>query len=97
MAQILERHIAIDPVVCHGRPHIAGHRIRVQDIVVWHEHLGQTVHEICAEYQLHPAQVYAALSFYFDNKTLLDKAIATDQNSFERLKQSSLSLLPKNV
>ncbi|MEK7732296.1 MAG: DUF433 domain-containing protein, partial [Planctomycetota bacterium] len=33
-------HIEATPGVCGGRPRIAGHRIRVQDIAVWHESWG---------------------------------------------------------
>ena len=32
--------IEITPDVCGGRPRIAGHRIRVQDVVFWHEKMG---------------------------------------------------------
>ena len=31
----IKPHIEITPGVCGGKPRIAGHRIRVQDIVVW--------------------------------------------------------------
>ena len=30
------------PGTCGGRARIAGHRVRVQDIVIWHEHQGMT-------------------------------------------------------
>ncbi|WP_204101873.1 MULTISPECIES: DUF433 domain-containing protein [Spirulina sp. CCY15215] len=47
---------------------IAGHRIRVQDIVVWHEQMGLSPDEIVSR---HPtitlADVYAALAYYHDN------------------------------
>ena len=34
------------PDKCGGRPCIAGTRIRVQDVYVWHELQGQTADEI---------------------------------------------------
>ncbi|MBI3281374.1 MAG: DUF433 domain-containing protein [Acidobacteria bacterium] len=34
------------PGVCGGKACIAGHRVRVLDIVVWHEHQGMTPDEI---------------------------------------------------
>ena len=37
---IISEHIEITPGVCSGKPRIAGHCIRVQDIVVWHEMMG---------------------------------------------------------
>jgi len=44
----LDRHIEIDPEMAGGKPRIAGHRITVQDVVIWHERLGQSVDEIAA-------------------------------------------------
>ena len=40
------QHIAKTPGVCGGRACIAGHRIRVMDIVVWHEMRGCTAAEV---------------------------------------------------
>lgn len=79
MQQILDRHITIDQAVCHGRPHIAGRRIRVQDIAIWHERLGLSVDEIGTDYNLSLAEIYAALSYYFDHKTAIDEAIDADR------------------
>ena len=44
--RVSTEHIEITPGVCGGKPRIAGHRIRVQDIYVWHELQGQTAEEI---------------------------------------------------
>jgi uncharacterized protein (DUF433 family) len=94
---ILDRHIVINPNVCHGRPHIDGHRIRVQDVVVWHERLGISVDEICAAYDLSLAEVYAALAYYFDYKEAIDQDIEADQAYFEAFKQQNPSLLQKKL
>ena len=55
--------IETTPGVCGGKPRIAGHRIRVQDIAIWHEDLGLSPQEIV---QQHPsitlAQVHAVLA-----------------------------------
>lgn len=93
MNVVLDRHIVIDPDICHGKPHIAGHRIRVQDIAVWHERLGMSVAEISADYELSLAEVYAALAYYFDYKVAIDQDIATDQAYFEAFKKSNPSLI----
>ena len=37
MENVLTQHITKTPGVCGGRACIAGHRIRVMDIVVWHD------------------------------------------------------------
>jgi uncharacterized protein (DUF433 family) len=61
---LLVKHIEKTPGVCGGRACIAGHRIRVQDIVVWHERRGYSPDEIV---DLFPgitlADVYAALAY----------------------------------
>ena len=35
----LDEHIEISPGVLGGKPRIAGHRIAVQDVVIWHYEL----------------------------------------------------------
>ena len=82
MEKVLDRLISVDPNICHGRPHLEGHRIRVQDIAVWHERLGMSVDEISADYDLSLAQVYAALAYYFDHKDEIDRDIEIDNRNF---------------
>jgi uncharacterized protein (DUF433 family) len=68
MKATLADHIEVTPGICGGRPCISGHRIRVQDIVAWHESQGQSPDEIVARFpQLSLADVHAALAFYFDH------------------------------
>ena len=68
MTAVVAEHITITSEICGGKPCIAGHRIRVQDIVVWHEQMGLSPDEIVSR---HPtitlADVYAALAYYHDN------------------------------
>jgi uncharacterized protein (DUF433 family) len=64
-------HVTCTPGVCGGRPCIAGHRIRVQDVYVWQEVQGQTPAQMVADFpQLTVAQVHAALAYYWDNREL---------------------------
>lgn len=68
MESVISEHIEITPGIAGGRPRIAGHRIRVQDVVVWHEHLGMSPDEIVSQYPgLTLADVYAALTYYHDH------------------------------
>jgi uncharacterized protein (DUF433 family) len=54
----------------------AGHRIRVQHIVIWHERLGYSPDEIVSHYpQLTLADVYAALAYYHDHREEIDRDI----------------------
>ncbi len=72
----LYNHIAVAPGIVGGKPHIVGHRISVRDVVVWHEHMGQSADEISSDYNLTLAEVYAALAYYFDNRKEIDESIA---------------------
>ena len=68
-----KNHIIIDDKICGGKPHISGHRVRVQDIALWHEKLGLTADEIIIQIpSLTFSDVYAALSFYFDHKEQIE-------------------------
>ncbi|HEX5442744.1 MAG TPA: DUF433 domain-containing protein, partial [Pirellulales bacterium] len=69
MSQAEIGRIASNPGICGGKPCIAGSRIRVQDVYVWHELQGLSVDEIVSRYpQLSMADVYAALSYYWDHR-----------------------------
>jgi len=73
-------HIEITQGICGGKPRISGHRIRVQDIVIFHEKLGLSVDEIIIQYPtLTFSDVYAALAYYYDNKDIIDKNIVEEQ------------------
>lgn len=61
MEDVLTHHIDISPGVAGGKPRITGHRITVQNIVIWHERMGISADEIAATYDLTLADVYAAL------------------------------------
>ena len=66
--------------------HIAGHRIRVQDVAVWHERQGMSVAEIVQQCPgLTPADVHAALAYYWDHRDAIERAIAEDDAFAERL------------
>jgi uncharacterized protein (DUF433 family) len=74
-------HIEISPGICGGKPRIAGTRIKVQDIVVWTE-LGESADEIVVGHpHLTLADVYAALTYYYDNQDRIDQDIR-DSNAF---------------
>lgn len=66
---VSREHITKTPGVCGGKACIAGHRIRVMDIVGWHERGGLSPDEIVDQFpSITLADVYAALAYYFDNK-----------------------------
>lgn len=71
-------HVEVTPGVAGGKPRVAGHRITVQDVVIWHERLGLSADEITTAYGLSLADVYAALAYYYDHREEIDQAIRAD-------------------
>ena len=97
MTNTLDKHIEVTPGMTGGKPHIAGHRITVQDIVVWHERMDKGADEIAAEYDLTLADVYAALAYYFDHRAEIDQAIEESAAFIEALRQKSPSRLKQKL
>jgi uncharacterized protein (DUF433 family) len=87
MELTLNNHIDIMPGVCGGKPRVAGHRIRVQDIAVWHDMQGQSATEIVGRFpQLSLADVHAALTYYFDHREEILRDIREDADFVSQLK-----------
>lgn len=83
----LDQYIEVTAGIAGGKPRVAGHRITVQDIAIWHERLGRSPDEIAAEYGLTLAAIYAALAYYFDHRAEIDRAIDEGQAFAEALRQ----------
>ena len=85
---ISTEHIVVTPGTCGGKPRIAGHRIRVQDIAILHEDYGYTPDEILSDYpSITLADIYAALAYYFDHREAIRQDIADDEAFVETFKQ----------
>ena len=96
-AQTLDQHIEITPDVACGKPRIAGRRITVQNIVIWHERMGMIPDEIATEYDLTLAEVYAALAYYFDHRAEIDQSIVESEAFVEALRQNTPSILKQRI
>jgi uncharacterized protein (DUF433 family) len=84
----LVEHIVSTPGTCGGRPRIAGSRIRVQDIVVWHEAHGLSPDEIVSQFPgLTLADVYAALMYYHDHREEIRQHMRDAEAFVEAFKQ----------
>jgi len=91
-------HVEVTPGICGGRPRIAGHRIRVQDIAVWHDYMGQSPEEIVGRFpQLTLAQVHAALAYYFDHREEIQSDIQSGGDFAEQLKSVTPSKLASKL
>jgi len=93
VAKTLDQHIDATPDIAGGKPRIAGHRLTVQNIVIWHERLGHTADEIATAYDVTLADVYAALAYYFDHRAEIDRAIDDSGAFVDALRQQTPSKL----
>lgn len=97
MAAVLIPHIDITPDVAGGKPRISGHRITVQDIVIWHERLGMSADEIATEHDLSLAEVYAALAYYYDHRAEIDESVRADESFVAELRRRTPSKLTAKI
>ena len=85
------KYIVRDEKVYGGKPIIEGHRIAVHDVAALHGQ-GRSAEEIAAAFSLQPAEVYAALTYYYDHKSRIDGEIAWENAEIERMaEEDSLS------
>jgi uncharacterized protein (DUF433 family) len=81
--------------ICAGRPCIDGTRVRVVNVVFFHQE-GYTTEQILEKYpDLTPAQVHAALTYYYDNQEEIDAYIAEDEAWDERFERDKAEFLSK--
>jgi uncharacterized protein (DUF433 family) len=97
VAPVLDRHIEVTTGVAGGKPRITGRRITVQNIVVWHEHMGLSADEIASAHDLTLADVYAALAYYFDYRAEIDASIRDDAAFVAALRLHQTSRLPARM
>ena len=94
----ISEHIEITPGVCGGKPRIAGHRIKVQDIVVWHERMGLSPDEIVSQHSsITLADVYAALAYYHDYLPEIRRQINEDEALARELHSKTPSLVQQKL
>ncbi len=90
MEPVTKTHIDSVPGRCGGKPCIAGTRIRVWDIYVWHELNGQSAAEISTAYpQVSVAAVHAALAYFHDNQEEIRQQMQEGKDFVEQLRATS--------
>lgn len=94
---VTTQHIVISPEVAGGKPRIAGHRITVQNVVIWHERMGLSADEIASHYGLSLADVYAALAYYYDHRQEIDETIVADESYVVELQNRIKSKLSGKI
>ncbi len=98
MTIVINNHIEITQGVCGGKPRIAGHRIRVEDIAIWHERMGLSADEIVSQYPtITLSDVYSALAYYHDHFQEIRQQIAEDEAFAMEMKAKTPSLLQQKL
>jgi hypothetical protein len=59
--------------------------------------MGKSADEICAEYGLTLAEVYAALAFYYDHWAEIDRSIAEQEAFVAQQRQRTPSVLAQKL
>ena len=94
---VYDQHIEITPGIRGGKPRIAGRRIAVEDVVAMHLYHGQSVQYMIDSYGLTPAQVYAALTYYYDHRTEIDGSLEEGVTRYEAEKRARPSLVAQKL
>jgi len=95
---VITEHIVSTKDTCGGAPRIAGTRIRVKDVVIWHLHQGMSLEEIISGWpHLTLAGLHSALAYYYDHKAQLDAELAADEAWYEQMRASQPSLLREKL
>lgn len=80
--------IECTPGVCGGKPRIVGTRIRVQDVMLWHERLNLSADEIVSKFpQVSLAGVYAALAYYYEHQSEIDEQMRQGDGLVDELRK----------
>jgi uncharacterized protein (DUF433 family) len=94
----MREHIVRTPETCGGQPRIAGSRIRVKDVVVWHIHNGISLDEIVTKWpHLSLAGLHAALAYYYDHKDEVEAEIEADVAWYEEMKAKGPSFVKERL
>jgi uncharacterized protein (DUF433 family) len=73
--------------VCGGEPVIDGLRVTVRHVVTLHQR-GETISEIADALGLTEAQVFHALSYFFDHQDEIMALIAQEEDAHARYRRS---------
>jgi uncharacterized protein (DUF433 family) len=90
------KHIVRDHTNLGGKPHIEGHRIAVHHIAWWYQQ-GESAEALAREFHLTPAEVHAALVFYYDHKDEIDREIEQEAEEHTRLADADTSPIAKRM
>lgn len=86
MISVSVEHITKTPGFCGGKACIAGHRIRVLDIAIYHDD-GRTPAEIVEMFpSITEADVHAAIAYYLDHREEIEEDLRRGREKEEELR-----------
>ena len=91
----MDQPIEIMPGVAGGKPRIAGRRMTVQNMVIWHQGINRSAGD--KEHDLALAKVYAALAYYYDHRSEIDQPRKDHEAFVEALRRQTPSLVLKKL
>src|SRR3989304_5539034 len=99
MQPVVTQHIEMRPSAIHGQKAcVAGTRISVEDVYVWHELMGKTPDQIVSEYPaLSLAQVHAALAYYYEHAEEIREQVRRGREEADRIRAATPSRLSAKV
>ncbi len=80
-------HIVCHEGVCGGEPVIDGMRVAVRHVVTLHQR-GESILEIAEALSISEAQVFHALSYFFDHRDEILTLIAQEEQAHARFSRS---------
>ena len=86
-APTLNDYISVSPDMRFGKPCIAGTRIAVIDVAIWHNQMGLPLELIAAKWDLPLAGLYAAMAYYYDHRDEIDRRNAEDASHAEAMRR----------
>ena len=91
--QNLGDRIVSTPGIRGGKPRIAGHRITVSDVAIWHERMGMSPDDIVSEYPtITLSDVHAALAYYYDHRDQVDREILEGDEFVQKFRAGAPSI-----
>ena len=92
--QLKHPYISINPGISKGSPAITGTRTRVIDIAIEYDRLGLTPDQIIdAHPHLTLEAIHDALSYYYENRSMIDDGIKKKQDIIKGIAQKIPSIL----
>jgi uncharacterized protein (DUF433 family) len=91
-------YISINPRISKGSPVITGTRIRVIDIAIEYDRLGLTPDQIIdAHPHLTLEAIHDALSYYYENRSMIDKEIRKRRDFVKGIAHKFPSILKDKI